>query len=137
MSKPLKITEAGAVQFPMVRHAAKIGWMTITPDEARARYAAYFYASGTGMSLVAGRTPPAADGKYNLNTGNIDSLPLPLPPTLDALDRKIALHRQKRAVLGDLFQSLLHKWMTGEIRVGDLDLSALSEQPANAGIRGR
>jgi type I restriction enzyme S subunit len=45
---------------------------------------------------------------------------------LDALDRKIALHRQKRAVLEELFQSLLHKLMTGEIAVSDLDLSALS-----------
>ena len=44
---------------------------------------------------------------------------------LDALDRKIALHRQKRAVLEELFQALLHKLMTGAIRVADLDLSAL------------
>lgn len=36
MSKPLKISEAGTVQFPMVRHAAEIGWTTITPDDARA-----------------------------------------------------------------------------------------------------
>ena len=48
---------------------------------------------------------------------------------LDALDRKIALHRQKRAVLEELFQSLLHKLMTGEIRVADLDLSALAQTP--------
>ena len=34
---PLKISEAGTVQFPMVRHAAEIGWTTLTPDEARAR----------------------------------------------------------------------------------------------------
>lgn len=46
---------------------------------------------------------------------------------LDALDRKIALHRQKRTVLEALFQSLLHKLMTGEIRVADLDLSALAQ----------
>lgn len=99
------------------------------------RFVAYFYASSLGTSLVAGRATPAADGKYNLNTGTIDSLPLPLPATLDeqceivaildALDRKIALHRQKRTVLEELFQSLLHKLMTGEIRVADLDLSAL------------
>lgn len=37
MSKPLKISEAGTVQFPMVRHAADIGWTTITPDDARAK----------------------------------------------------------------------------------------------------
>ena len=99
------------------------------------RFVAYFYASSIGISLVAGRATPAADGKYNLNTGTIDSLPLPLPPTLeeqreivailDAIDRKIALHRQKCKVLEELFQSLLHKLMTGEIRVADLDLSAL------------
>ena len=33
----LKISEAGTVQFPMVRHAAEIGWTTVTPDDARAK----------------------------------------------------------------------------------------------------
>jgi type I restriction enzyme S subunit len=66
---------------------------------------------------------------------------VPLPPTvdeqreiaaiLDAIDRKIDLHRRKRAVLDDLFKALLHKLMTGEIRVADLDLSALASQPAS------
>ncbi|AJY19913.1 MULTISPECIES: restriction endonuclease subunit S [Burkholderia] len=100
------------------------------------RYLSYFYGSRRGTSLVAGRATPAADGKYNLNTGTIDSLPLPLPSTLDeqaeivgvleALDRKIDLHQKKRKVLEELFKSLLHKLMTGEISVSDLDLSALS-----------
>ena len=44
---------------------------------------------------------------------------------LDALDRKITLHERKRAVLEDLFKSLLQKLMTGEVRAADLDLSAL------------
>ena len=44
---------------------------------------------------------------------------------LNAIDRKIDLHRRKRTVLDDLFNALLHKLMTGEIRAGDLDLSAL------------
>ena len=39
---------------------------------------------------------------------------------LDTIDRKIDLHRRKRAVLDDLFKALLHKLMTGEIWVGDL-----------------
>jgi type I restriction enzyme S subunit len=47
---------------------------------------------------------------------------------LDTLDRKIALHRQKRAVLEELFLSLLHKLMTGAIRVDQLDLSALGDR---------
>jgi type I restriction enzyme, S subunit len=102
------------------------------------RFVAHFYGSKLGTSLVAGRATPASDGKYNLNTGTIDALPLPVPPTLDeqveiadildAIDAKIALHQQKRAVLEELFKALLHKLMTGEIDVNDLDLSAL--QPA-------
>lgn len=99
------------------------------------RYVAYFYASPIGTSLVAGRATPAADGKYNLNTGTIDSLPLPLPATieeqhqvvaiLDAIDRKIDMHRQKRGLLDELYASLLRKLMTGETRVGELDLTTL------------
>jgi type I restriction enzyme S subunit len=99
-------------------------------------FAAFFYGSEIGTGIVAGRATPAADGKYNLNTGTIDSLPLPLPPTLDeqheviaildAIDRKIDLHKRKRAVLEELFKALLHKLMTGEIRVADLDLSAVA-----------
>jgi len=98
-------------------------------------FVAYFFASELGTGIISGRATPAADGKYNLNTGTIDSLPIPLPPTLDeqqeivaildAIDSKIDLHRKKCAVLDELFKSLLHKLMTGEIRVADLDLSAL------------
>ncbi len=70
-----------------------------------------------------------------LTAGNLRPFPIPLPPkleeqreivaVLDAIDRKIDLHKRKRAVLEELFKSLLHKLMTGEIRVADLDLSAL------------
>jgi type I restriction enzyme, S subunit len=80
--------------------------------------------------------------KGALTCAFLRDLPLPLPPNLDeqreivtildALDRKIALHRQKRAVLEDMFQSMLHKLMAGEIRVSDLDLSALPSAPVEA-----
>lgn len=104
-------------------------------DRINPYFAAHFFGSQCGTDIIAGRATPAADGKYNLNTGTIDSLPIPLPPTLDeqqdivaildAIDRKIDLHRRKRAVLDELFKALLHKLMTGEIHVADLDLSAL------------
>ena len=60
---------------------------------------------------------------------------VPVPPIdgqreiaaiLDAIDRKADLHRRKRAVLDELFKALLHKLMTGEIRVDEIDISALS-----------
>lgn len=53
---------------------------------------------------------------------------------LDAIDRKIDLHRKKRAVLEELFKALLHKLMTGEIRVADLDLSALDAHHTPHGV---
>lgn len=33
----LRVSEAGTVQFPMVKHAAEIGWTPISPEDARAR----------------------------------------------------------------------------------------------------
>lgn len=70
-----------------------------------------------------------------LNKKNLLPLIIPIPPTrdeqreivtiLDTIDKKIDLHRRKRAVFDDLFKALLHKLMTGEIRIRDLDLSAL------------
>jgi type I restriction enzyme, S subunit len=52
---------------------------------------------------------------------------------LDAIDRKIDLHKRKRAVVDVLFKTMLHKLMTGEIRVVDLDVSALDDG-ATAGV---
>ena len=73
--------------------------------------------------------------QQNLNLDIIRALPIASPndadeqleivAVLDAIDRKIALHQQKRAVLEALFKALLHKLMTGEIDVNDLDLTAL------------
>ena len=44
---------------------------------------------------------------------------------LDAIDRKVELHRRKRAVLEKLFRALLHELMTGEMKVGNLDFSGV------------
>ena len=73
--------------------------------------------------------------KGALTCAFLRGFPIPLPSaldeqreivdTLDAIDRKIDLHRRKRAVLEELFKALLHKLMTGELGVGELDLSAL------------
>ena len=110
----------------------------VKPDYVVPHFAASFFGSEMGTSIVAGRAISASDGKFNLNTAAIDSLLLPLPPTLseqreivavlDAIGRKIDLHRRKRAVLEELFKALLHKLMTGEVRVGDLGLSRWSKQ---------
>ncbi len=51
---------------------------------------------------------------------------------LDAIDQKIDLHRRKRAVFDELFKALLHNLMTGEIRVSDLNLSAITGMTSEA-----
>ncbi len=71
-----------------------------------------------------------------LNKKDLLPLKIPIPPSyeeqqrivaiLDAIDRKIDLHRRKRAVLEELFKVLLHKLMTGEVRVGTLVQSRLA-----------
>lgn len=84
--------------------------------------------------------------QQNLNMDIVKALPIAFPPDgasseeqqeivaiLEAIDRKIDLHKRKRAVLEQLFQTLLHKLMTGEIKVADLDLSALPA-PAAVGV---
>lgn len=74
-------------------------------------------------------------GQPLVTQGMINEHRIPLPRTLDeqrevvtildAINRKIDLHRRKRAVLDELFKALLHKLMTGEISVSELDLPLL------------
>lgn len=69
-----------------------------------------------------------------INSTKLKAFPVLLPKLdeqrdivqiLDAIDQKIDLHKRKKAVLEELFRTLLHKLMTGEVQVSDLDLSAL------------
>ena len=73
-------------------------------------------------------------GQANISAGKLREFGIPVTDLdeqgeivaiLDDIDRKIDLHGRKRAVLDDLFKALLHKLMTGGIRVDDLDFSAL------------
>jgi len=150
----------GKIAILGIEAACNQACAAITPNDGAVhpRYLYHFLA----WRYEAIRSLAHGGQQQNLNLEIVRDLPLAYPQALDeqreivtlldALDRKIALHRQKRAVLEELFQSLLHKLMTGEIRVADLDLSALSERtttkggmadsrishdviPANAGIQ--
>lgn len=119
----------------LTENAAKI---VLARDDVLPRFVMYALASNACQDQIERATAKNAQPKLALT--RIEQILVPLPSTLDeqheivtildALDRKIALHRQKRAVLEELFQSLLHKLMTGEIRVADLDLSALGSTPS-------
>ncbi len=121
----------------LTENAAKI---TLADRNLLPRFLMYALASDTCKRQIAQSTATNAQPKLALT--RIEQITLPLPSSdeqdeivaiLDATDRKIDLHRRKRAVLEELFKALLHKLMTGEIRVGELDLSSIRK--AKASIR--
>jgi type I restriction enzyme S subunit len=71
--------------------------------------------------------------KGALTCAFLRDVPIPFPSldeqreiavVLDAIDRKIDVHRRKRDVLDKLFTALLHRLITGEIPIADLDPAA-------------
>ena len=92
------------------------------------KFMAYFLDSFDFSSFAAGVSVPT------LNRNSFAGVKVAIPSIddqqeivdiLDAIDRKIDLHRRKRGVLDELFKALLHRLMTGEIRVADLDLAEM------------
>ena len=78
-----------------------------------------------------------AVSQSNISATRLRGFPIPVPSPeeqdaivtcVDSLDRKLAVHHTKHAVLTDLFRTLLHQLMTAQIRVHDLDLSFLEEE---------
>lgn len=84
-----------------------------------------------------------AVNQSNYNRNEISVLAIPHPSIEEQLEISRAItavvnvrnfHERKRDALQALFRTLLHQLMTAQVRVGDLDLSALeeAEQPAGA-----
>jgi type I restriction enzyme S subunit len=105
---------------------------------SRGPYSGQFLRSAiyAGKERLLSQIVRSAHGTMTLNLNDVESFKVACPSEpgeateivtiLHALDRKIDLHKRKRKVLEDLFESMLHKLMTGEIAVSNLDLSALS-----------
>lgn len=104
---------------------------------SRGEYPGQFLRSAiyAGKDRLLSQIVPSAHGTMTLNLSDVETFKVACPTDpdeaaeivaiLDAIDRKIELHRKKRTVLEELFKALLHKLMTGEVRVDELDLSAL------------
>lgn len=94
-----------------------------------------------GKSFLSGQSVRTADGKFNINSGTIKRMLIPIPDMqeqseitscLQLIDKKMDLHNRKKANLEDLFRTLLHKLMTAQIRVNDLELDELNFEDGNA-----
>lgn len=90
----------------------------------------------TGVSFLAGQAIRTADGKFNINSGTLQRMLVPVPHTDEqaeienaakVLDDKQRNHITKLRCLSDLFKTLLHKLMTAEIRVHDIELPGFKE----------
>ena len=113
---------------------------------SRGSYTGRFLRSAiyVGKDRLLNQIVPSAHGTMTLNLNDVENFKVPCPSDLneaneivailDAIDRKIDLHRRKRTVLDGLFKALLHKLITGEIRVDDLDLSAVDRSPPLDGV---
>ena len=119
----------------LTENAARI---SVTAIDISARFLMYALASESCTLQISQSTATNAQPKLALT--RIEKIRLPCPSRdeqleivaiLDAIDRKIDLHRRKRAVLEELFKALLHKLMTGEILVGELDLMAFDVVPVS------
>ena len=89
-----------------------------------------FLLTSEGQEQIHGNKKDIA--RANLSLQDVRNLLVPKPAineqreivaVLEAIDRKIDLHRRKRVVLEELFKALLHKLMMGEMRVGELGSS--------------
>jgi type I restriction enzyme S subunit len=149
------VLRRGDLLFNRTNSIEHVGRMAIFDSDREAVFASYlirlsvnqdfcdpqflnYYMNQTSVQRDIKRYASRAVGQANINASKLRTIEFPLPPTLDeqreivaildALDRKIDLHKRKKAVLEELFRSLLHKLMTGEIQVSDLDLSALPQE---------
>jgi type I restriction enzyme, S subunit len=107
------------------------------------RFLAYFCQTAPYWHQIAASKGNNLKGGFNSSL--LRRMLIPLPPDLEeqerigaalaALDRKIDIARRTSVVLNAGFRTLLHQLMNAEIRVYDLDLSALEEaaqEPAGA-----
>jgi len=107
----------------------------VDPAKATPAFVHQYAQTEMGRSFLSGRAIRTADGKFNINSGTLRRVLLPVPPTtdeqseiagrLDLVEQKLKHHQDKHAALSDLFRTLLHQLMTGQIRVGGIELPEL------------
>lgn len=76
-----------------------------------------------------------AVSQSNISATRLRTFQVPVPSSavqieinasIDTVTEKIERHRRRKALLEELFRSLLHQLMTGQIRVNDIDLPDLN-----------
>lgn len=83
----------------------------------------------TGQKFLSGRASRTADGKFNINTGTIKAVHVPIPDikeqeqivfAIEAVDNKIQHHQKRKQSLKCLFNAVLYQLMTGKIQTSEI-----------------
>jgi type I restriction enzyme S subunit len=97
----------------------------------------YFRTDRARRTLISGGAKVAIT---NINQGLLQNILFPCPSpeeqdeiadAIDKIDRKIALHKAKYIVVTDLFHTLLHQLISGQVRVHKLRFPEFSDAMAN------
>jgi type I restriction enzyme S subunit len=108
----------------------------VTVDQSRLqpRYLNYFLNWSVAQSELK-KLASRGVSQANISASKLRDFAIPVPPTvaeqveivaiLDALRNKIALHQLQAVALDDLFKSMLHNLLSGDIRADELDTSIL------------
>ena len=150
---PKYLLEAGDILFARTGSVGKAFLVSSVPEPSifasylirvrvdRAKldpqFAFLFMQSSAYWSQITSQTHGAV--QPNVNATQLRSLLLPLPPLdeqreiariLQAVDVKIAAEQARRAALEEVFKTLLHQLMTGQIRVSNITGAQQSGDPA-------
>ena len=84
-----------------------------------------------GASFLSGKAIRTADGKFNINSGTLKTMLVPVPSideqekiatAFSSIDTKFSSARAKQLALQEFFRTLLHELMTAKIRVDELEI---------------
>ena len=88
--------------------------------------------TNVGTSFLSGKAIRTADGKFNINSGTLKSMLVPIPTieeqeeiarTLEIIDKRSNNAAFKKSSLQEIFRTLLHRLISAEIRVNERELA--------------
>ncbi|MGC9101337.1 MAG: restriction endonuclease subunit S, partial [Caldisericum sp.] len=121
----LTIGKVGILGIDAVHHEG-IASLFVKEDRANKKFLFYLLQSLNYDHLL----DTYIKGK-TLNKEKLSILPIPLPPLeeqkqiahiLSTIDKKIEVEQKRKEILKELFKTMLHKLMSGEIRLKDVEI---------------
>ncbi|MGB9807687.1 MAG: restriction endonuclease subunit S [Thermosulfidibacteraceae bacterium] len=121
----LTIGKVGILGIDAVHHEG-IASLFVKEDRANKKFLFYLLQSLNYDHLL----DTYVKGK-TLNKEKLSILPIPLPPLeeqkqiahiLSTIDKKIEVEQKRKEILKELFKTMLHKLMSGEIRLKDVEI---------------